>query len=716
MAANISPVIEGASVDQFHLIPHKSIVDMVQAPLPSPGPLLGKTPLIDMYSMHRLAASMDGSHVIERKLSLSEVEEYHQQQQHQHSKRPRFNSSSLELSHTLHSRGPRMEKLQMFGGDMKILEKSSMGQYNSGGTMSSLSPNSDEMMEDGPVMVRTGLHSGGIAVPKEKDKTEKLPMTPKLVLTITPTLTITQTTQSMYQQKQATTHFQFPPLNTITGYNPLTLPPVTSSPGAQVQSIMHGGKLIPFVPGIPGPNTFNPKVENMSKKIMASPKTPVMPSRASVNSMLISPRNVPSIKLEPFEETFVGNNSLRVPSQKQSFNFSRIADNISPSKKSEQEESKAASVVKLHQDQGDVRIFNYENLIAKNEIIVRSVSDAGVATVIKQPPNVVDDKSKVKEEVSRPNKFLRPSSLPLKPGTFTPKQHHGITPTANTLPLISPETPRPSKTCVQQYHNGHAYTYLGLKCSTKPFYCTVNKPQPAYCVTQAKLSMYSNWQVYPESKPHPLHLKPLDVMQCYRSFFKFERNRKYTIANSSKTAYTLVNSSEPRMSSYENPTQFNQTPSVNQNPPHSNSFGMTRHTGIDEPSNHDSVSVEEEYVRGRGRGKYICETCGIKCKKPSMLKKHIRTHTDERPHTCTNCNFSFKTKGNLTKHMKSKAHYKKCIELGIPVEEYQGSEGDNTSGGPDRQNTMSTGFEDESDNDSDCDDDTESDGKFISRF
>lgn len=27
--------------------------------------------------------------------------------------------------------------------------------------------------------------------------------------------------------------------------------------------------------------------------------------------------------------------------------------------------------------------------------------------------------------------------------------------------------------------------------------------------------------------------------------------------------------------------------------------------------------------------------------------------------------YSFKTKGNLTKHMKSKAHYKKCKELGI---------------------------------------------------
>lgn len=79
-------------------------------------------------------------------------------------------------------------------------------------------------------------------------------------------------------------------------------------------------------------------------------------------------------------------------------------------------------------------------------------------------------------------------------------------------------------------------------------------------------------------------------------------------------------------------------------------------------SNEDYV-----YVRGRGRGKYICEECGIRCKKPSMLKKHIRTHTDVRPYHCSYCNFSFKTKGNLTKHMKSKAHSKKCVDLGISV-------------------------------------------------
>ncbi|XP_076873429.1 transcription factor HIVEP2a [Brachyhypopomus gauderio] len=86
-------------------------------------------------------------------------------------------------------------------------------------------------------------------------------------------------------------------------------------------------------------------------------------------------------------------------------------------------------------------------------------------------------------------------------------------------------------------------------------------------------------------------------------------------------------------------------------------------------SNEDYV-----YVRGRGRGKYICEECGIRCKKPSMLKKHIRTHTDVRPYVCKICNFAFKTKGNLTKHMKSKAHMKKCLELGVSVTSVEDTE------------------------------------------
>ncbi|XP_016295994.1 transcription factor HIVEP2-like [Sinocyclocheilus anshuiensis] len=92
---------------------------------------------------------------------------------------------------------------------------------------------------------------------------------------------------------------------------------------------------------------------------------------------------------------------------------------------------------------------------------------------------------------------------------------------------------------------------------------------------------------------------------------------------------------------------------------------------------------EYVYVRGRGRGKYICEECGIRCKKPSMLKKHIRTHTDVRPYICKCCNFAFKTKGNLTKHMKSKAHTKKCLELGVSTTAM-----DNTEDADDTQKSL----------------------------
>lgn len=61
-------------------------------------------------------------------------------------------------------------------------------------------------------------------------------------------------------------------------------------------------------------------------------------------------------------------------------------------------------------------------------------------------------------------------------------------------------------------------------------------------------------------------------------------------------------------------------------------------------------------------GKYICHYCGRACAKPSVLKKHIRSHTGERPYPCVPCGFSFKTKSNLYKHRKSHAH---AIKAGL---------------------------------------------------
>ncbi|KYN04257.1 Zinc finger protein 40 [Cyphomyrmex costatus] len=305
----------------------------------------------------------------------------------------------------------------------------------------------------------------------------------------------------------------------------------------------------------------------------------------------------------------------------------KVADGYSAFNGAKTKADNASSVILVNLDSSKTEVPTKTSV----ELIVKD----------KQPEVKSPKSGDVVKETTNANKFLRPTSLPLKPGTFTPKKHHGITPTANTLPLISPETPRPKKSYGQLYLNGHAYTYLGLKCSTRVFYCTLNRPQPMYVTQQHGLSMYSNWKICKEAPP--------DVdMAHYDS-----RHRPLNYTTAWKKQEDILTHSSQR------PTTPTSPDSGLENDMQEKTKRVKIFDGGFE-SNEDYT-----YVRGRGRGRYVCEECGIRCKKPSMLKKHIRTHTDVRPYTCKHCTFSFKTKGNLTKHMKSKAHYKKCVELGV---------------------------------------------------
>jgi hypothetical protein len=278
-------------------------------------------------------------------------------------------------------------------------------------------------------------------------------------------------------------------------------------------------------------------------------------------------------------------------------------------------------------------------LKAKKSFNFARIADNIDSGIKKSPEKFDNDQDDVPMEQKpiRPS-FLRPTSLPLKPGTFTPKQHHGITPTANTLPLISPETPRPSKSCVQLYLNGHAYTYLGLKSSTKTFYCTVNKPQPVYIQNQHKLSMYSNWQIYNGNNPNILDLSPYAAMSLYDSR---QRPSKFSIADDchTKEIVSLVDMQATKVTASIAPSNFtiHQVPQQQQ---HQQQQQQTQEeSGIVSSGTIVEPNEEYTYIRGRGRGKYVCQECGIRCKKPSMLKKHIRTHTDLRPYTCSHCEF-----------------------------------------------------------------------------
>ncbi|XP_068189516.1 transcription factor HIVEP3 isoform X2 [Antennarius striatus] len=85
------------------------------------------------------------------------------------------------------------------------------------------------------------------------------------------------------------------------------------------------------------------------------------------------------------------------------------------------------------------------------------------------------------------------------------------------------------------------------------------------------------------------------------------------------------------------------------------------------PETHEGTPKQKRERKPQRPGKYVCTYCGRACAKPSVLQKHIRSHTGERPYPCAPCGFSFKTKSNLYKHRKSHTHRVKAgLALGEP--------------------------------------------------
>lgn len=228
--------------------------------------------------------------------------------------------------------------------------------------------------------------------------------------------------------------------------------------------------------------------------------------------------------------------------------------------------------------------------------------------------------------------------------------------------------------------------------------------------TDPKLSMYSNWQIRKPAEDNPFKLAPyeslglyetrkydhaytiakpkeLDLIQTHSSYWTFKEEKEKAKGKDDDTSKEEketeeVKSEEQSSKSPEQCVMEESGPSLKREAEDASPDPQDKNSQEGEEQGQEGSTVKRikifeggfksmedyTYVRGRGRGRYVCETCGIRCKKPSMLRKHIRTHTDLRPYACVHCSFSFKTKGNLTKHLRSKAHYKRCEEMGvIPV-------------------------------------------------
>ena len=135
----------------------------------------------------------------------------------------------------------------------------------------------------------------------------------------------------------------------------------------------------------------------------------------------------------------------------------------------------------------------------------------------------------------------RPSSLALPPGALFKKKDVAI----SGATLISPETPRPKKAYQLHYQNGTAYTFLGLKCSTRVFFCSIHKPQPNYVQLEknSRVSMYSNWKVVAKDS-HPSGLSAKVGMSAYNSLNQHSTSHGlYSVAAPKKSLMITTHSS-----------------------------------------------------------------------------------------------------------------------------------------------------------------------------
>lgn len=463
----------------------------------------------------------------------------------------------------------------------------------------------------------------------------------------------------------------------------------SKSPATYPALIPIGDEKVPYVPGIPGPYSqagmvVQPPMHRIQKNpavfappISSSSFIPVSqaPGTLPQPPALMSPSREKG--LQPPRSKDFPRSPVREHSQ--SFHVTKIPSRQSPQlppKELQISRGKAVNVSFKASERNmtpDVRI--HPVVSEANAFDKKAVEKSPMALDEPRNDTAGRDETKECEEFLPPRK--RPNSLALKPQPYVPNSSLALIGTT----LVSPDTPRPKKSCVQMFLNGSAYTYLGHKVSTKSYFCCISRQQPMYVPqsTDPKLSMYSNWQLRKPAEDNPLNLTPyqhmslytsrkvdqtftvakpreLNLIQTHSSYWTFKEEKEKNKAKEDKHKERdpkVVKNEDPVTRTIDPSTSEDSRPAIKREPEEDCAEPSSKSSDDAEISDSSSVkrikifeggfksSEDYTYVRGRGRGRYVCGVCEIRCKKPSMLKKHIRTHTDLRPYACSHCTFRY---------------------------------------------------------------------------
>lgn len=226
---------------------------LMDASLPSPGPLLGRTRLVDHYNAPPRTAnkpketannlSKTEAMIVSSESALSLIDT--------NKVMPSKEPASLTVNDDFAGRNHKL--LQMCGGEFTIVEKTEekVPRFgSSGGSIVSISIASDSMPEGSPINMRSGLLSGGSiieTIPSSKLKSSTTTHHSTSNQNVTPILPQMSRMNSSNQNLMSN-YFQFPsPINSITAFNPLTLPPKQPEfnahlpAGIEATKIIHGG-------------------------------------------------------------------------------------------------------------------------------------------------------------------------------------------------------------------------------------------------------------------------------------------------------------------------------------------------------------------------------------------------------------------------------------------------------------------------------------------